>query len=218
LPTEFTHLITFNQKDLRRGVSEETWLNEARADYTSTLLGYDNSYKGSNLEERVRDFLASPNDSLTEWLNNQADYGVANLFTQYLVDQYGLRILSDSMKSDKVGIPSINDALRMNSIPEDFNAIFSNWIVAALVNDCSYGSRYCYKNPGLKNFRVTPRINYLPPSSAVTLTVTYYTTYYAATGKIWADREICCLSLPAARARIFPLPYLICFWEAMSAS
>ncbi|MEA3344536.1 MAG: hypothetical protein U9Q16_02570, partial [Patescibacteria group bacterium] len=36
---EFTHLITFNQKDKIYNVSEEIWLNEARAEYASTLTG-----------------------------------------------------------------------------------------------------------------------------------------------------------------------------------
>ena len=80
LAHEFTHLITVNQKDLLRNVTEEVWLNEARAEYAPTLLGYDDTYKGSNLERRVEAFLEEPNDSLTEWLNRKEDYGVINLF------------------------------------------------------------------------------------------------------------------------------------------
>ncbi|MBM3251028.1 MAG: hypothetical protein FJZ07_02230, partial [Candidatus Nealsonbacteria bacterium] len=74
LTHEFFHLITVNQKDLLRGVTEEIWLNEARAEYSAALLGYDDVYRGSNLEKRVRNFLDKPADSLTEWLNKSSDY------------------------------------------------------------------------------------------------------------------------------------------------
>jgi uncharacterized protein YjaZ len=58
LAHEFTHLITLNQKDLRIGTKEDTWLNEARAEYAVTLMGYntgDNSY----LKSRVSTFWTS---------------------------------------------------------------------------------------------------------------------------------------------------------------
>ncbi|MBI4708691.1 MAG: hypothetical protein HY764_00610, partial [Candidatus Portnoybacteria bacterium] len=42
LAHEFQHLITFYQKEKLRAVSEDIWLNEARSEYVSTLLGYDN--------------------------------------------------------------------------------------------------------------------------------------------------------------------------------
>jgi len=50
LAHEFTHLITFNQKERIQGVEEEIWLNEARAEYAPTLVGYDSEYGGSNLQ------------------------------------------------------------------------------------------------------------------------------------------------------------------------
>jgi len=76
LAHEFTHLITFYQKTKLRNASEEVWLNEARADYSPTFLGYDDIFEGSNLQRRVRQFLNSPSDSLTEWQNKASDYGV----------------------------------------------------------------------------------------------------------------------------------------------
>ncbi|MFA5153435.1 MAG: hypothetical protein WC554_12800, partial [Clostridia bacterium] len=67
LAHEFVHLITFNQKNKNFDIEEETWLNEARADYASTILGYDSTYAGSNLQSRVKDFVSNPSDSITEW-------------------------------------------------------------------------------------------------------------------------------------------------------
>ncbi|MEM4271111.1 MAG: hypothetical protein QXO70_03385, partial [Candidatus Pacearchaeota archaeon] len=109
LAHEFTHLIGINQKNLLRKVEEEIWLEEARAEYAPTLLGYDNNFSGSNLEKRVRDFLENPRTSLTAWNNSKFDYAAVNLFAQYLVDQYGIKILVDSLQSSKIGIHSLQE-------------------------------------------------------------------------------------------------------------
>ncbi|MGB9743301.1 MAG: peptidoglycan-binding domain-containing protein [Minisyncoccales bacterium] len=172
LAHEFVHLITFYQKDWHYSVSEDVWLNEARADYAPTLLGYDDIYQGSNLERRVRDFLGAPNDSLTEWRNQKEDYGIVNLFTQYLVDHYGIRILQDSLFSSKTGMASLNYALAKNGFKEDLSQILVNWSIAVLVNDCSLGEKYCYKNPNLKNVRLLPESTYLS-----TVAETIFTSY-----------------------------------------
>jgi len=167
LAHEFVHLITFYQKDWLYGVSEDVWLNEARAEYAPTLLGYDDIYQGSNLERRVKNFLSKPSDSLTEWHNQKEDYGLVNLFTQYLVDHYGIRILQDSLLSNKTGIASLNYALAKNGFKEDLSQIFVNWSIAILVNDCSLGNQYCYRNKNLKNLRLLPESNYLPASTEI---------------------------------------------------
>lgn len=171
LAHEFVHLITFNQKDKEEGVTEEVWLNEARAEYAPTLAGYDSEYSGSNLESRVGEFLNNPSDSLTEWKKKAADYGALNLFTQYLVGQYGVEILSESLKSDQVGIQSLNQSLEQNGFNKDFSQIFLDWTIASLINDCSSRKEYCYKNENLKNLRVVPNLNFLPLANKTSLTI-----------------------------------------------
>lgn len=162
LAHEFVHLITFNQKDRLRGITEEIWLNEARADYASSLLGYDQMYQNSNLQQRVHTFLQNPSDSLTEWQNQKKDYGVVNLFIQYLVDYYGKQILIDSLKSSQNGIFSIDYALEKNGIKQNFSQIFTDWIITVFLNNCNFGKNYCYKNENLKNIRITPSLIFLP--------------------------------------------------------
>ena len=162
LAHEFTHLITFFQKDKLRGMEEDIWLNEARAEYASTLLGYDVVYDNSNLKERVRQFVSNTFNSLTEWQGKPYDYGVANIFIQYLADQYGPELLFQSFQSDKVGIPSLEETMAKFGFSEDFTTVFTNWAVAVFINDCSLGQRYCYLNPNLKDFRVVPLTNILP--------------------------------------------------------
>jgi len=180
LAHEFVHLITFNQKEKNQGVEEEVWLNEARAEYAPTLVGYDSEYKGSNLEKRVKIFLENPSDSLTEWLGQEADYGGLNLFTQYLVEQYGIKILIDSLQSSKTGISSINEALEKNGFEKDFSQIFTDWIITVLANNCSLGEKYCYKNENLKNLRITPSIIFLPLEGKSNLGVNQSTKNWSA--------------------------------------
>ncbi|MFA5386683.1 MAG: peptidoglycan-binding domain-containing protein [Candidatus Paceibacterota bacterium] len=210
LAHEFTHLITVNQKDLLRGVVEEVWLNEARAEYSATLLGYDDIYKGSNLERRVKDFLSRPTVSLTEWSNKREDYGAANLFIQYLVDHYKIEILADSLQLDKVGIESINLALEENNYDKDFEQIFSDWAITLLVNDCDLGDKYCYRNDNLKNFRITPTIYYLP--KAETILSTYHSSAYWALNwhRLIGGGSNLILEFEGADAVGFNVPYLLC--------
>lgn len=158
LAHEFTHLITFNQKEKTYNIEEDIWLNEARAEYAITLCGYDNIYFGSNLQKRVVEFLKNPNDALMSWSGVSADYGTLNIFTQYIADQYGAKILGNSLKMKATGIDSINRALIESGYKENFFDIFKNWTIAVFLNDCSFGPRYCYKNPNLKNLKVMPNV------------------------------------------------------------
>lgn len=222
LAHEFTHLIIFNQKDRLEAVSEEVWLNEARAEYASTILDYDSPYQGSNLERRVQEFLKSPSDSIAEWQNSFADYGALNLFTQYLVDHYGVRILSNSLQSPETGITSINSALKKNGFQEDFSQIFTNWTIAVLVNDCSLapldnghltglGSKYCYKNPDLKNLRLVPESNFLPMAAESSLSVySQIKDWSAKWQRIFGGKGGLTLKFNGKEGVKFKVPYALC--------
>jgi len=170
---EFTHLIVFNQKEKISGISEETWLNEAYAEYSITYLGYNEPYQGSNLEKRVSDFLSSPSDSLTFWQNKISDYGVINLFIHYLIDHYGRNILNDALHSKKAGILSINEALVKNGFKEDFSKVFTDFTIAVLINNCSAGEKYCFKSSNLAVLRLLPQSHFLPLAGITTLETTY---------------------------------------------
>lgn len=179
LAHEFTHLITFNQKNRLFDVEEEIWLNEARAEYAPSLVGYDNKYEGSNLEQRVKLFLTDPSDSIIEWQKKEKDYGALNIFIQYLVEHYGIEILIDSLQSPNTGITSLNYALEKNGFTQDFSEIFTDWTIAVLVNDCELGAKYCYTNENLKDLRIVPLLNFLPFKGNSTLAVTNTTKNWA---------------------------------------
>lgn len=211
LAHEFTHLATFNQKEKMQGIEEEVWLNEARAEYASTLCGYDNNYTTSNLRRRVVEFLKNPSDSLTNWQGLSSDYGALNLFTQYLVDYYGVKILNDSLHSNKKGIESLNYALIKNGYKENISDIFTNWTIAALVNNCSLGNKYCYKNENLKNVRVFPEDNFLPVDLGANLYLNYpiknWTGYWT---RISGGKDTLTVEFDGSGEGDFEVPYLIC--------
>jgi hypothetical protein len=177
LSHEFTHMISINQKNLLRNVSEDVWLEEVRAEYAPTLLGYDNNFSGSNLEARIKDFLDNPNFSLIEWKNLRYNYALANLFAQYLVDNYGIGILSETLRSSKVGIPSLEEYFSKKGINKKFEDVFEDWLITLLVNDCRLGEKYCYSNNNLTSLRVVPVVYFLPPNDSTFLT-TYRTRYW----------------------------------------
>ena len=169
LTHEFQHLITFNQKEKTFGVQEEIWLNEMRSEMAVSMLGYNDVYDNSNLQRRVRSFLEKPSDSLTEWQNKIYDYGVLNLFGQYLFDYYGTDIFSHTLKMREAGIESINKFLQGKGYKENFSDVFTNWTIAVLLNNCSYGDKYCYKNSNFSKLQVVPTTNFLPMSGRSSL-------------------------------------------------
>lgn len=210
LAHEFTHLITFNQKDKTRGLSEDIWLNESRAEYAPTLCGYDLIYEGSNLQRRVKNFLGNPGDPLAEWQNISSDYGAINLFTQYLVDHYGVKILSDSLQSTKIGIASLDYALNRNNFKENFSQVFTDWTIAVLINDCDVGIKYCYLSQNLKNVRIIPQINILPSGGRSTLTIANATKNWAGNWyKIIGGKGLLKLSFIGNKSGVFKVPYIV---------
>ncbi|MFA5729978.1 MAG: hypothetical protein WC938_02010 [Candidatus Paceibacterota bacterium] len=180
LAHEFMHLINFNQKDLTQGVSEDIWLNEARAEYAPTLLGYNNDNNFDYLSNRIKSFIDNSSDSLVEWNNASADYGITSIFVHYLVDQYGLNVLIDSLKSKQVGINSINEALLKEGVGDNFNDAFTNFIIAVYLNNCDLSSKYCFKNKNLTDLHVLPFINFLPFSGESNLNLGQYLKNYSA--------------------------------------
>ncbi|MFW6282884.1 MAG: peptidoglycan-binding protein [Minisyncoccales bacterium] len=211
LAHEFTHLITFNQKTKERGIEEEVWLNEARAEYAPTLVGYDENYEGSNLENRVNTFISNPDNSLTKWEGVKEDYGVLNLFTQYLVDHYGVEILEDSLKSAKSGIPSINSALKENDYEIEFSEIFKDWTTAVFLNDCSVNEKYCYKNDNLKGIKISPSLIFLPLRENGSVETGYITSEWSGRWyKIIGDKGELKIEFEGKEEKEFKVSFIKC--------
>lgn len=156
LAHEFQHLISFNQKELLRDISEDVWLNELRSQYSITAVGLNDNFRDSDLSQRLQNFLSSPGDSLTEWPNTNLDYASVTLFGQYLFDRFGPSILRDTLHSFTSGIDSINKYLISQRSPDRFTDIFSDWVWTNYYNNRTQDIRYGYINPELQNIHVPP--------------------------------------------------------------
>lgn len=168
LAHEFEHLISFNQKEILRNIDEEVWLNELRAEYSTTLVGYNGVFSGSNLERRADKFFNSPSDSLTEWPNVSQDYDLVALLGEYIAEEYGNVLLKKSLQSNLFGIPSIDATLASMGNSDRFSNIFSNWLIASYINDDSMEPRFGYARPELSKLQASPqRVTILSSGSHV---------------------------------------------------
>ncbi|MDP2664605.1 MAG: peptidoglycan-binding domain-containing protein [bacterium] len=208
---EFTHLITYNQKERLRKIKEEAWLDEMRAEYAPTLVGYNTIFEGSNLERRLKTFLQNPGNSLVEWRGEEQDYGVASLFSHYLVDHYGVGVLIDSLHSESVGIPSLDAAFKQNGFDGvDFKKAFTDWTIAVFLNDCSFGKAYCYLNQNLAPLRLNPTLHFLPFGGPSRLEVAYVTKNWAGNWlKFVGGQGALRLEFQVFGGLTFKVPYLV---------
>ena len=170
---EFQHLISFHQKEELQRVGDDTWLNEMRSEYAVSLLGYNHTYSGSNLERRIGAFLQAPSDSLTEWPNLYSDYGIVNALAEYIASTYSPQVLADTLTSSSRGIESINDALGANGFHETFDDVFAGWMAANIVNNPGLGSRFAYPLPLQTVLRVPPTqvINGVADDASISVTM-----------------------------------------------
>jgi len=213
LAHEFQHLISFYQKVILNNVSEDVWLNEARSEYTSRLLGYDNVFESSNLKRRLRAFVQSPSDPLAEWKNQSPDYGAITLFINYLADQYGDKVLVDSLKSKKTGMASIDEALRLNGFSENFSDVFSNWTIANFLNDDSVDPRFSYKFSKLKELKVQPTQSYMIYNQNDVISISNFMKdwqpfWYEITTPVGINRNLK-IVFSGAPGSNFKVPYII---------
>lgn len=212
LAHEFQHSITFYQKDVLHNVAEDVWLNEARSEYVSTYLGYDNIFLGSNLERRVGVFLKNYSDPLGEFKNEPPDYATLNLFLQYLADHYGKEIVTELIKDEKVGIESTNNALKKRGFNANFSEVFTNWAIANLLNNCAIGEFFCYKNPNLNsnNLRLAPNESLALPGKAEKVAIKDWQPIYYKFEKIPGKNKTLKISLETGSVKdAFKIPYLI---------
>ena len=206
LAHEYVHWITFNQKNLLRNVNDDVWSDEMRAVYSSTFLGYDVPFEGSVLEGELYVFNNDSSESLVEWQNYLAQYAIAHLLAQYIVDHYGINVLADSMKTEKTGIASVDYGLANNGFNIAFTQIFRDWLIALAVNNCSLGSKYCYKYQDLQKFFIEPQVSYFSGVSRImSFSASYFTPGWQ---KIVASEKNMRLEFSGDPQAKFIVPYL----------
>jgi len=137
---EYQHLIhaDYNPDD-------PSFMNEGCSMYAEILCGYGVSWS------HVNSYLATPDNSLTEWgdqggINILADYGAATLWAIYLSDHYGgAAFLSYFVQAGIPGIEGINAALEHFEYKERFDDVYHDWRIANLIHTDTPGEgRYNY--------------------------------------------------------------------------
>lgn len=220
LAHEFQHLISFNQKEKTRNLSEEVWMNELRSEVAPTMTGYDDSYIGSNLESRSIKFFNNPYDSLIDWNQTVDDYASVNMFGQYLFGRFGEIIFSKITQSAKTGIESFDEALAALGKTEKFDDVFADFVAANFINDCAItpasgktSAAYCYSNPNLKSLKLSPKTT-LAVASGQSTTLQDQAVYWSNRGYKFnysapADKKTLVLKFDSEANANFSVPYVV---------
>jgi len=125
---------------------QATFLDEGCAAYSQLLMGYVPPYY------YINEFLASPDNSLSVWLDQGfdtlADYGAAGLFVTYLSDHFGTELIGHLINTSYSGIPAVNAAFKNSGFSDwNFDKAFRYWRIANLIHSDTPGmGMYNYKS------------------------------------------------------------------------
>ncbi len=147
---EFQHLL-HNDSD----GAEENFINEGLADFAQYHVGYGHS------DSHVDFFMNNLKNSLTLWedqggLQVLGDYGTAYLFQLYLYEQFGQEFIQKEFKNQLQGINSINEVLKEMGSKRDFNAVYSDFLTAVMLDGKYQGDSNTYT---FKNIDLTPNVD-----------------------------------------------------------
>ncbi len=132
---EYQHLI---HDDFFTPFSDATFMNEGSSMFAEYLCGYPTAWGDIN------SFLATPDNSLTEWgdqggINILADYGAALLWATYLNDVVSGTFLQEYIQAGRVfngviaGGVDLLDYLLGDAYSTDFETMFKAWRLANLM-------------------------------------------------------------------------------------
>ncbi len=137
---------------------ETSWVNEGMSTFSEFLGGYGMDAGSINF------LLDHPENSLTNWDDQRyattgpetiADYGLTQLFSLYIYEQFGKEFIREIALSPYNSIESYEKALENNNINMSFQDVFKNFTTALLVDDTTTNSGiYGFKNIDLRKLPV----------------------------------------------------------------
>jgi len=132
---EFSHMIHWNYDR-----SESLWVNEGCAELAMWLFGSP---------DPISQFNSNPDNDLTSWGGEWADYIKTYLFFLYLYEQHGGRVgtelIHNIVASPFVSIEGIDSAFAVTGLTPRFEDLLDDWVLANIINDTSYlDGRYGY--------------------------------------------------------------------------
>ena len=142
---EFEHMIHWNYDQ-----AESLWVNEGCAELAMWLFGAPDAISGFN---------STPDNDLTKWNGDWADYIKTYLWTLFLYEQYGGRVGNDLIHnivaSPYVSIAGVDSAFAATGLAERFKEVFDQWVLANVINDTSYlDGKYGYFGEQVPRFAV----------------------------------------------------------------
>ena len=142
---EFGHMIHWNYDP-----AESLWVQEGCCELVMWLYGAPDPVSG---------FPSNPDNDLTRWGGDWSDYIKTYLWFLYLYEQYGGRVGNDLIHniiaSPALSIAGINEGLQATGLPQRFDELLDDWVLANRVNDTGYlGGRYGYHGETVPRFAV----------------------------------------------------------------
>lgn len=108
LAHEYQHLLHFS-KNYRNNTNEAVWVNEGLSEVTSDVVGYGPQ------NSRVEGFSKKDNrpNSLIQWDSYLSDYNHVYVYFRYLVDIYGISVLTEIFNTKEESHKGVEKALAM---------------------------------------------------------------------------------------------------------
>jgi hypothetical protein len=140
---EFGHMIHWNYDQ-----AESLWVNEGCCELAMWLFGAPDPISGFN---------SQPDNDLTRWNGDWADYIKTYLWTLFLYEQYGGRVGNDLIHnivaSPAVSIAGVDSGFAATGLPQRFEEVFDQWVLANVINDTSFLSgQYGYYGEQVPRF------------------------------------------------------------------
>jgi hypothetical protein len=136
--------------------AESLWVNEGCCELAMWLYGSPDPISGFN---------SAPDNDLTSWGGEWADYIKTYLFFLYLYEQYGGRVGTDLIHNiiaaPQVSIEGVDSGFAATGRTERFEDVLDAWVLANIINDTSYfAGRYGYFGERVPRFTATTHSTY----------------------------------------------------------
>jgi hypothetical protein len=174
---EFEHMIHWKQDE-----NESSWVNEGMAELAMWFYGHP---------DNISSFNSNPDNNLTIWDGEWADYIQTYLWSLYFFERYGghpaVYALVQEPADGMAGYDAVLDAF---AYAENTDDIFIDWSVANFLDDTSIADgRYGYTGEELPAFSVAGTYSTYPVSASKTVN-NWGTDYYRFQSITFNNMEI----------------------------
>lgn len=130
-------------------IPEKVFVNEGYSEAIEILAGFT--------PRSEEEYFKYPVRGLTSWNHSDPlpDYSRASLWTHYLTEQFGPKILKELIQNQLVGIAGYEEVLKRN-FGASFTEVFKDWGVAMVLNNTQINPVYGYKHSDRKRLRAPP--------------------------------------------------------------